>query len=145
MHVRWAVHRHDHLFDAPRDIGRVHIEQQAGGDERQPHTALSQSIAQPPQVLVQQRLTTGQHHALDAQVPDRVHVWRQVGIRHRHAATVRLPDVTHHASAIAARVHVEGEDGQAAHASRDAPPQPPRQFRRADGHAHSVNPGSCNR
>jgi hypothetical protein len=72
VHRARAVEGNDDRIDAGGDIGRVTLDQQASGDERDANAQRLQLRAQRPQVAMQQRLSAGQHHALHAQGANRL-------------------------------------------------------------------------
>ena len=76
--------------------------------------------AERPQVAMQERLAAGQHHALHVQRADRLDVPLEIVRGDLALFGVGLPDVAHHAAAVAGAVDAQREDRQALEPVRDA-------------------------
>ena len=122
MRIAIAIERDHDRVDGGRDVGGMRLDQQPGRDQRDADAKRLELPAQRPEIAMQQRLAAGQHHALHAQRADRVDVPLEIVGRDLALVGVGLPDVAHHASAVAGAVHAQREDRQALEPMRDAAP-----------------------
>ena len=88
-------------------------DQQAGRHECDADARGFESLAKCPQISVQQRFAAGQHHPLHMKAANPVHVPVEIVRRDFALIGVGLPDIAHHATAIAGAVHRQRQDRQA--------------------------------
>src|SRR5438552_14071054 len=111
VNLRRTVQRNDHIVYVFRDFVRKALEQQPGGENRHANAAAAQKIGEREQVRMHQGLATCEHHPTDLQTLDGFDLRFELS-QGELAMLGRLPDVAHHAAAVAAAMRLDEKHRQ---------------------------------
>src|SRR5947209_1922049 len=106
------IERDDDIVTPPRHLHGMLPQQQAGREKCDPAIPPLQKPTKCPQIAVQQRLAAGKHDALYPKPAEDVEMSLQVLGGDLALLGVRLPDVAHHAPAVAPAMWHEYDYGQ---------------------------------
>src|ERR1700742_954549 len=109
MNLARAVNRNDYLIEQPRNFFRTFDQQQPCRQKGKTNVLLTKKPAKSVKIVVQQRLTAGQHHLPHPELAQRYSMAIQIG--HSHLLVrLTLPDITHDTAAVAVSVDIQNEN-----------------------------------